>query len=298
VASVGAACAEISVWQSSAEYVFSQDGRSISFLTPGFLKIDCYSALNEPADIDVIDAPGVDGPVYLYILPNPGDPLRLVGAANVHVIDLSGATESHIAGVKVWGQIADWDRPLKASSIAGEVYTDGSIVNGVDVLRLDALIHCGDMGDDFNVRDGSSGTHLGSVELQGFYAHTMNINGSLQGPLTITGLDPGASVTVTGNALSGVNIGSMLAPVTVTGNVRGASVGELNHVLTVGGGLLSAPGAHGLTVTYQFGPSGYVDVEGDLVYPGVFVEVQGRIVRVHPYAVLATGRGGSWPVCR
>ena len=30
----------------------------------------------------------------------------------------------------------------------------------------------------------------------------------------------------------------------------------------------------------------------------ILILAPGTFVRVHPYAVLATGRGGSWPVCR
>jgi hypothetical protein len=278
------AWAEISVWEGDAQHLIYNGGRSLRFLSSGTLKIDCFTAQNELDDIDVIDAPGVNGPVYLFIAPNPNDPNHSGndGARHVHVIDLSGATESYIVQVNVCCQMADWDRPLKATSITDEIVTYGTIVNGVDVQRLDGGIFCGGLGDVY-VRDGSGATHAGWITVFGTdgYSGTIDVQGSIHGWIAVQYiLYPGASITVHGTAYNGVIIGSMYGPVAVTGDMYYAEVGDFDEKLTVGGSLIGGfPGLPwGLRVHDRFGPNGYVDVTGDFWNPLMWnVPVQGRI---------------------
>jgi hypothetical protein len=296
------------VWGGDAQSLIYGDGHSIRFTTPGTLYIDTDPDGTGAVDyINEILAPGVEGAVYLYVVKGPGgDPCTpyCPTATDVHVIDLSGATESHIMEVLTNGDMADWTVPVKATSLDVRLWNwYGPIVLGIDVQRLDGALECDSLGEVW-VRDGSGPTHMGLIQVGGEagYSKGIHVQGSILGQIQVFHtLHEEGTIEVTGSSLRGVQVwDGMYGNVEIGGDVSTAAVyGDLAGEFHVIGDALTGDGDFpwGLRAEH-IAPSGVVDVDG--AYADLFVEqaVEGKI-DVRPgtlhstFGIAGVASGGS-----
>jgi hypothetical protein len=256
--------AGIRVWEANALYEIEEDGRTLHFRGPGTLKIDSLTAQGELWEIDVVDAPGVNGAVHLYVAPSAYDPYYLQGATYVHKIDLSGATESYIDQLEVEFDAADWDTPLKATMINGSVNVGGVIVAGIEAESLNAQLQCAGLG---NVT--LNGDLAGYIQVNGNYSHTMVIYGTAQVIVIVGALQQNGTIHVVQHVWGSIEVdGPLQGTVTVDGNLKRvrAHSGIEGHVI-VGGNMDGTEQSHTI-------------VHGS-VFSGASLEVTGRLRGAH-----------------
>jgi hypothetical protein len=288
VAAASAACAGIRVWGGDADYDIFDLGHSIAFLTPGTLVID-----TDPDEVGAVDfinqivAPGIQGTVYLYVVKGPGgDPCLpyCPAATYVHVINLTGATGSHIMEVYVADDIADWTLPVKATGIDTHLETSGDIVLGLDVEHLDGYVICDGLGE-VQVRGDTRSVHYGRISVRGWngYAALMHIEGTFIGPIFLLGsLQADGAIEVVGDLWNGLTIGgSMFGTVDVTGNLYQSLVyQDIDNRLHVGGNLSwhfpNVPIS--LEVDQLITTNGSIEVDGDCIQLWIrYAPVEGTI---------------------